>query len=572
MCNHNTQTTEHIAGDPISLDTDSTDATDADEAIDEDEYLNEELDNEALDNESLDNESLDIEAEIEDGIDNGIGETLHEYLKYFGHLDKAFVESQDIILVSDTFYNLTSLYFVRDNYTVNRIIIDECNSIKVSRLLEINCIFTWLVTSSISSLMTSNGFIYKRAPNGNGQVVSIREKTILSTGFIMNTIFNLYENISENFKLFLINKPEYIQQSILLPELITIILICKDNVNIRILSGLVSHDIMNMLNAGDIEGIITRLDVVVDDENNIIKMITQKFLDELKIKEYELKVAIENPNYKPQSESFSVINKRIAVQDLKAKITCIEDRIKAVDNCPICLDDFTNPTITPCCNNKFCFNCITLTLNSKSNCPTCRAELTISSLLVLSDKNKDDDDVNVDADGNAISDTKSIVFNDTSISTNSLYKENFITNTEMFKTKSLEFTKYENMDKIFEMNRHQDIKKYLIFTEYESTLNTKITTILDKWGLKYGRIRGTSATISKQMEKYKTNDADSTNVLLVNSKFFGSGMNLENTTDIIIMHKMNSDVEMQAIGRAHRFGREGNLRVWKLYYQNEMTV
>jgi hypothetical protein len=142
----------------------------------------------------------------------------------------------------------------------------------------------------------------------------------------------------------------------------------------------------------------------------------------------------------------------------------------------------------------------------------------------------------------------------------------------MFKTKSLEFTKYENMDKIFEMNRHQDIKKYLIFTEYESTLNTKITTILDKWRLTYGRIRGTSATISKQMEKYKSKATDSTNVLLVNSKFFGSGMNLENTSDIIIMHKMNSDGEMQAIVRAHRFGREGNLRVWKLYYQNEMTV
>ena len=46
-------------------------------------------------------------------------------------------------------------------------------------------------------------------------------------------------------------------------------------------------------------------------------------------------------------------------------------------------------------------------------------------------------------------------------------------------------------------------------------------------------------------------------------------MNLENTTDIIIMHKMQGDIEMQAIGRAQRFGREGELRIWKLYYQNE---
>ena len=49
-------------------------------------------------------------------------------------------------------------------------------------------------------------------------------------------------------------------------------------------------------------------------------------------------------------------------------------------------------------------------------------------------------------------------------------------------------------------------------------------------------------------------------------------MNLENTTDIIILHKMNKDIEMQAIGRAQRYGREGNLRVWKLYYQNEVAL
>ena len=86
--------------------------------------------------------------------------------------------------------------------------------------------------------------------------------------------------------------------------------------------------------------------------------------------------------------------------------------------------------------------------------------------------------------------------------------------------------------------------------------------------MKYDRIRGSSATINKQLEKYKSSNGE-TNVLLVNSKFFGSGMNLENTTDIIIMHKMQSDIEMQAIGRAQRFGRVGELRVWKLYYQNE---
>ena len=193
---------------------------------------------------------------------------------------------------------------------------------------------------------------------------------------------------------------------------------------------------------------------------------------------------------------------------------------------------------------------MTMSLNNKNSCPSCRAELSVAKLMVISNKKKETV-VNVVA-------TKKIEQDTSTMS----YPQRI----ELLKTKSIDFTKYENMDKIFELNSKNDVKKYLIFTEYESTLNTKITSMLDKWELTYGRIKGTTATITKQIENYKKGN---TNVLLINSKFFGSGMNLENTSDIIIIHKMHGDIEMQAIGRAHRFGRVGNLRVWKLYYENE---
>jgi hypothetical protein len=481
---------------------------------------------------------------------NYIDKTLKDYMDNISHINKEYVESLDVILVSDTFYNLFTLYINRDDYTVNRIIIDECNSVKGSNLIQINNIFTWLITSSINSVMTSTGYIIKKEHNNNihqGYSYNVREKTIMSTGFILNTIVRLFE-YKDNHKLFLINNPEYIKQSISLPELKTYVIMCKDNVVIQVLNGIVSNDIMRMLNAGDIEGIISKIDAVVGDESNIISIITQKYTDDLLIKEYELKVAIENPKYKPETESLSISNKRIAIHDLKYKIACIEDRVKNADSCPICIDDFINPIITPCCNNKYCFNCITLALHNKTTCPSCRNNLSISKLLILSDKSKD-------------SSQNTIVNLPINLST-------YLQKVDHFKSISNNSSKYDNMDKIFELNSENPIKKYLIFTEYESTLNTKITSILDKWNLKYDRIRGSSSTINKQLEKYKNPNGE-TNVLLVNSKFFGSGMNLENTSDIIIMHKMQGDIEMQAIGRAQRFGREGELRVWKLYYQNE---
>jgi SNF2 family DNA or RNA helicase len=197
---------------------------------------------------------------------------------------------------------------------------------------------------------------------------------------------------------------------------------------------------------------------------------------------------------------------------------------------------------------------MTMALNNKNSCPSCRTELSVAKLMVISNKKKE---TGLDVDSKTTK-TKAIEQDPSTMT----YPQRI----ELLKTKSIDLTKYENMDKIFELNSKNEVKKYLIFTEYESTLNIKITSMLDKWGLTYGRIKGTTATITKQIENYKKGN---TNVLLINSKFFGSGMNLENTSDIIIIHKMHGDIEMQAIGRAHRFGRVGNLRVWKLYYENE---
>ena len=477
-------------------------------------------------------------------------ETHKDFLQYFGHINKTYIESLDVILVSDTQYNHMALFFTRDNYTVNRIIVDECNSIKGSQLAKIESVFKWFITSSINSIITCDGWLKKEITSPQGYASHIREKSIMSTGFIFDNITEIYRNIKENFKIFLINNPEYIEQSTQLPEMLTYIIICKNNVSIQVLAGIVSHDIMNMLFAGDIDGIVSKLDVVVGDETNIIAMVTQKYKDELNCKEYELKTSLANPKYKADAETIGVINRRHAIADLKHKIACIEERVKTVESCPICFDDFNNPCITPCCNNKFCFDCMTMALNNKNSCPSCRTELSVAKLMVISNKKKETDVINKA--------TKTIKADPSTMT----YPQRI----ELLKTKSIDFTKYENMDKIFELNSKNEVKKYLIFTEYESTLNMKITSMLDKWGLTYGRIKGTTATITKQIENYKKGN---TNVLLINSKFFGSGMNLENTSDIIIIHKMQGDIEMQAIGRAHRFGRVGNLRVWKLYYENE---
>ena len=56
-----------------------------------------------------------------------------------------------------------------------------------------------------------------------------------------------------------------------------------------------------------------------------------------------------------------------------------------------------------------------------------------------------------------------------------------------------------------------------------------------------------------------------------NSTLFGCGMNFENSSDIIFVHKMNESMEKQVIGRAQRFGRTSILNIIYLEYENEST-
>jgi SNF2 family DNA or RNA helicase len=108
--------------------------------------------------------------------------------------------------------------------------------------------------------------------------------------------------------------------------------------------------------------------------------------------------------------------------------------------------------------------------------------------------------------------------------------------------------------------------KILIFSCYDTSLMS-ITPILNKHGIKYDYLKGNGGHINNVIRNYKTGD---TNVLLVNTMYFGSGFNMENTTDIIMFHKFDSEIEKQVIGRAQRIGRTLPLNVWYLVHDNEM--
>ena len=202
--------------------------------------------------------------------------------------------------------------------------------------------------------------------------------------------------------------------------------------------------------------------------------------------------------------------------------------------CPICCDRIADTKLN--CNHKMCHRCTVTIYETSAKCPFCRAELTPNDLIVIDDT----------AASNAAGKKKDL---------------------------EEELDKLETLKKLLQ-ERIADTstnKKILIFSEYYRTFD-KMTDILSQLNIRYSKIQGTTNTVMKKIREYKSVDEDSIDCLLLNAEYCASGLNLENTTDIIITHKMSNEKMTQIIGRGQRPGRTTPLNVWKLCYENEIPV
>tara|TARA_B110000977_G_C10908085_1_gene428079 strand:+ start:82 stop:558 length:477 start_codon:yes stop_codon:yes gene_type:complete len=125
-------------------------------------------------------------------------------------------------------------------------------------------------------------------------------------------------------------------------------------------------------------------------------------------------------------------------------------------------------------------------------------------------------------------------------------------------------SKTENLLKLI---KEKPGKRVMIFSEYDASLNL-IRTELDKLNINHSGIKGASSTIQNIITKFKEREF---NVLLLNAKYFGAGLNLQFTDEIIIYHRMSKDLETQVIGRAQRLGRTESLKINYLCYDNEYS-
>lgn len=447
------------------------------------------------------------------------------------YINLSSVNEYDIIVVTQSYYVRVANFVNSRSLKMQRIIYDEVDNLNIPHCPLIESNFYWFISASYGNLLYPKGYQrYDYAINKHVWFAT----GLKNSGFVKELFMDLFNNLSREFTkiLLLKNQDEYVKSSISIPEVVSQFVKCKSPLSIDILNGFVDREIIHLLNAGDIASALQRISPSrKGTEENIISLQIEKLAKEI----YNCDLRLETTyrydydlEEQRQTEITRLQNKKNSIQ---AKIDGIRERIKQADTCCICFDNFVKKSVPPCCSQSYCFVCINIWLSKHQTCPTCKQKLSIKDLFIIDDSIGEEDS-----------------------------PEEQVNPDEL----NANFDKIQNLEIIFKQKASNG--KILVYSSYDMSFN-HITEVLEKLNIRYAYLKGNENQIKKTIERYKEEDL---NVLLVNGRNYGSGLNLENTSDIIMFHKVDSEVEKQIIGRGQRFGRVNALNVWYLLHENEM--
>ncbi len=412
----------------------------------------------------------------------------------------------DVILIGETMYR--RFYKACTNVQFNRLIIDEADTIKLPNDMSCGFKFMWLITGTPTGLFHS-------------------DKNFIAHLFKRSTEMGVDHNFI--FK----NDENFIEQSIILPHPKRLKIKCLSPVELSIVKDIVPPHILQMINAGNSDQAIKELNCNVDTNENILQVITKNIKETIGNKIIELEA--EQKKFYPQTAQLEHEKKITLIQNqikkLEEKICDIKKKIDEHNDeiCPICMGEISNPTIVNCCKSFYCFECLAVSLGElkSSKCPKCAQRITKNDIHIISQEN----------------------------------------NNESEEKKPID-KKYELKDKLDVLVDLIDNKpngSFMVFANFAETFN-KIRTKLEELKIPYHILKGQASVVKNFIEDFKEKRV---RVLMLNAEFFGAGMNLQMTTDLVMFHRFKPEMEEQIVGRAQRLGRKEPLNVYYLLHDNE---
>ena len=228
------------------------------------------------------------------------------------------------------------------------------------------------------------------------------------------------------------------------------------------------------------------------------------------------------------------------------------EKLRNNNMCPICYDSLEHKKkiyLSECCTQKICQNCLEnwVIKIKKTNCIYCNSDNKKLEDYLILDK-EHNEEINEKINGEINEEINEEKCNDDYIQYN-YSKMHFLEN--------------------YIIDLKNKNEKILLFSDFSNVFNN-IQIICEKNNILYEDLeKGNMLDIEKAVMNYKYGNAK---ILLANSSLFSCGMNLENSTHIIFVHKIDDSILDQVLGRAQRLGRTCILKVMSLEYENEIEI
>lgn len=433
----------------------------------------------------------------------------------------------DVVIVLPSFYN----QFVRrfPSKFWKRFIYDEPTAVHIPAMEFVNSCFYWFVTATYNSL--GSCFIQG---NRSHMLVDLFKHQGWWQG----------DRLPDRYRLFLIENPQdYIKKSFSMPSVHNVKHLCYSSRVLEVIGDYISQETAELITAGDFKQAVASLGG--DTFNgNIIDYVSQKIKNEIEKYQKKLDKKLANP-FKPDASTYEKLRYteklktyEKSIAENKRQLSIIEERFQrmlADNDCPICGDTLEKAVMVKCCQNVFCGSCIFGWLQGHKTCPYCRAAVKLKELVHI-DQSEDPKIPNG--------------------------KE------EEKKNEVPVLGRPETVVQLLQKITSSPEKRIILFSSSDHTFSV-IKNFLKTSHLEHAEVKGSVARRSSILSKYHSGEIP---ILFLNSKYNGAGINLQNTTDIIIYHDMNEDTIKQITGRALRVGRSEDLYVHTLVETHDKTV
>ena len=466
------------------------------------------------------------------------------------------IEQYDALFISSTMWSAFRTIHHPRNILWRRVFIDEADSIAITTDWDdVNGLFYWFISASWLNLVFAGGAYFNvlsayTPPEETPPYVIERVKKLQNNHYLQipgcrhvnvvrrmcgisanHSTVAINAAVSQSARLIVHSSEDYIKTSFTMPTTTTRKIICATPTNIRVLDSFISREMMERLNAGDVAGALESLGMNSYTEADITDAVTaaiQKELHNAKVT-YEYKKTLEYSTESLKQKAIEAQEQKIA--SIESRISAIQERLKRAkeQTCPICYCDLTNPSVTPCCQQLFCFACLCESLKRVASCPLCRARIeNIKDIKVL---------------GEAPAQAQP----QEAPKPNQLLNKN---------------------DSFVKFMKENPTARVLMFSSYDASF-TKLEDSLDDANIKYSMLNGSQLRIAKLLREFKSGKY---NVLFLNARNMGAGLNIESATHVMLFHRMSSELENQIIGRANRLGRTNPLEVVYLIHENELSA